>query len=148
MSNPITQILHLLNYRAPSLTANTALTTVVGGPFISNVHATTPIAAAVAGGGFDITVDFIARDATGNIETNPVVISYACSAAGPDALANVTVGTPIYQNVAGMGEILAVTPDATTGRVTATLNFGAAGRVVGISIQNHIVAGGQVTTVV
>ena len=146
MSNPITQILHLLNYRAPSLTANTALTTVVGGPFISNVNATTPIAAAVVGGSFDILVDFIARDATGNIETNPVIISYACSAAGPTALATVSVGTAIYQNVAGLGEILAVTPNA-AGRVTATLNFGAAGRVVGITIQNHIVAGGQVTTI-
>lgn len=147
MANPITQILHLLNYRAPSLTANTAPTTVVGGPFISNVDATTPIAVAESGGSFDITVDFIARDATGNIETNPVIISYACEAAAPDETAHVSAGTALYQNVAGKGEILAVVPDAATGRVTATLKYGAAGRVVGITIQNHIVAGGQVTTI-
>lgn len=148
-SNPFDGIFRTLNWRAPSLTAATALDgTRLNAPFISNIAATTAIIGVVGAAANTALIQFIARDANGNIETQPVLVSISGATGVIDMAASSGAGGTVTTKITtALGQTATVTPNATTGLVSLIATAGTA-QVKNVTIQTRgVIATGAVTIV-
>lgn len=135
--NPFTAAYRLFNFRAPSLTAATALAgTKVNQPFIANIAATTAIILPGAAG--HAHIQFHARDALGNPETNAVEISVGVGAAA-QTVTSATAATGTVYSAVGLttkGLTFKVVPGA-LGLVDIDVLFSGTVPAAEITIENR-----------
>lgn len=147
-SNPFDGIFRTLNWHPQSLTAATANDgTRVNAPFISNVSATTAILNLTGAAANDANIQFIARDANGNIETNPVVVSMSGATGVINMVAAASGGTVKTKITTALGQSVTVIPQATTGLVSLVATAGTA-QAKSVTIQTrHVIATGDITII-
>ena len=146
--NPFDGIFRTLNWKSQSLTAATANDgTRVNVPFIGNVDATTAVLNLTGAGANHFNVRFIARDANGNIETNPVTVAISGPTGTISAAAAAGGGTIGTKITTALGQEVSVVPNATTGRVDLDVTVSAAEAKSVTIRQRWVTASGSITVV-
>lgn len=143
MANPFDDIFRVLNWDAPDLTL--AVACPLRNPFIGNIAATTAIVTDATG--HVAHIQFYARDAYGNPETNGVRVSASCADQTVTTAISGGATCVITSNIkTALGNDVVVIP-GTAGLVDLTVTFGGAPTGTSkFSIQNrHVIATKAVT---